>query len=234
MLVRATAVERGTSAMRNEELAEAMSHLLRRRGVESRLRAEAAGSGFLRRKTTEIYLQLEGQEIDSIWVSDYHTGGEPGSGMQHLFRCCYRVLLNRSLTQESAAAALWASAKLVRKHKLLGILQWGQVNDVRWDGGRLAESLNQDGNLSRMLVDNAELWFDGNIEAALVEGEPLVDIFSPGLYDLWPCPRRGDEDHLKHLLEDEEEDFLDFLDSVLPYEPYAKIAQHVRSTPVVS
>jgi hypothetical protein len=232
--------------MRKEELAEAMSHVLRGKGVDSQLVMEEAGTDFLGGKKTEICLHLEGQEIDSIWVNDYHRGGGVNSSRTDYLRCCYRVLLDRPPTEESEDA-LHAYSRVIRERKILRTLltlgiKKGKVLEVRWTGGRVAESLNHDENVSRMVADNAEFGFlDGNIEVAPVGGERLADIFSPGLMDVWHCPRRGDEDHFKHLLEEGEmedfpgfSDFFDLLDSVLPYELYAKIAEHVRRTPIVS
>ena len=119
--------------------------------VEYELSSEpATETGLMRistkRKTIPM-IRLAGQDIDGVWVEDL------SSGSLGLSEYWVHYLLFSHIGHEllELAEGISAKTKKTTEHRF-----WGKVRDVAWVGGPIIQSLNQDIELSPLLIQGGQ------------------------------------------------------------------------------
>jgi len=118
---------------------------LRGKGVEAEVVERHAP--WWKYQSTNRMVRLSGKNIDEIWIQP-RSRGSRGSTIE--WETNFGVLINRPLAA-AAKRAVAAKRKIIKQNKFLGIFG-GKVTDVRWVGGSIADTLNQDGNLQKELL----------------------------------------------------------------------------------
>ena len=203
---------RSAPTMLRDELLVAVADYLNAEGIEN---SPTNVPHDRKGKKSEAAIEIVSQPINSIWIEDVTV--DPDEGRKAA--CRFRVNLDRPLTKESEMA-LRALSQVIRERKILRTLltlgnKKGDVLEVSWSGGRIAESLNGDIDLSTMLVEYADApFFSDDWITLLPEAEPgsWVDIESPPFSDVPEA---------------------EALPSAVPFELYCRIARHIRDTAIV-
>ena len=97
-------------------------------------------------------VQLYSANINEIRIV-VAGGASPGS-TSYTFHTHFRVLLDIPLPAATKRAVV-AKSKVIKQNKLLGIFG-GKIAYIRWVGGSMADNLNQDNELQKVLLVWAE------------------------------------------------------------------------------
>lgn len=163
--------------MRETERLAALVQHLHSKGVGARLALESR-KGLFGGDTAYPVILPAGQEVDRLEVRRYEAHGS------YWFSCHFGLLLDEPLAEESREA-VGARTEVIKKHRLLGMFG-DKIVGIRWVGGRISEALNQDTDISKMLVDLAQDW---RVRKVLIspQGEATVGIVCPDIPD-WDAP----------------------------------------------
>ena len=200
-------------AVEREEQLKAMATYLRSLDVNATL-AEEPATDLLGRSAAETVIQLRGQNVQKIWLGTeaYYGYGTIGS----VSRFHYEILLDKPLSLRSKRG-IAAKTKTVKENKFLGLFG-GKVVDIKWVGGDIADRLNSDADLSKLLVDCANC--SGSVELRIQTTFPAaVEILGPKFIGPLPLPSA------EELATQAE---LKAGDKLFKFEIYNRIAKHVR------
>ena len=138
-------------AIERQQLFEAMSNYLRNLGIDSILATEPSTDSF-GGTINEPVIKLKGQNVDRIYLTstDYISCGVQGS----VSRFIYDIVLEKKLTGK-AGKLLEAKTKSIKEKKLVGLFG-GLVVSINWVGRDLADLLNHDSYISKVLLDCAK------------------------------------------------------------------------------
>jgi len=156
-----------------QRLFEAMSNYLRNSGIDCILATEPSTDSF-GGTINEPVIKLKGRNVDGIHLvsTDYISCGMQGS----ISRFVYDVVLEKKLTGKTGKL-LKVKTKSIKEKKLAGLFG-GQIVSINWIGRDLAELLNNDSYLSKILLDCAKS--KGNPEFQVLVKMPLtVEIIGP-------------------------------------------------------
>lgn len=122
----------------------------------------------------ETIIRLRKQKIHKIRLgtTEYDRGSE-GSSVSSFH---YEIVCDKPLTSASKKI-INAKIKLVKEKKLLGLFG-GKVVDIKWAGRDIAEALNSDIELSRLLIESAT--GDGSDKLRIqTKSQSVVEILGP-------------------------------------------------------
>jgi hypothetical protein len=160
----------------------------------------------------EPVIQLKGENIDRIRL---HTADSFSCGSAGAFsRFLYEIALNKD-TLDKTEGKLNAKTKIIRKKSILGIPA-GEITDIKWAGNDLAQMLNQDSTISKIVLNCSKTW--KNIEFQVQAVSPAkIQILSPVFVDI---------DYIQGLYSSEHKEKLE--DCIFGFTICNKIAQHIR------
>lgn len=176
------------SAADRKKLMQAIFHYLGRLGVKANLIQEPVFDS-LGVTIMESVIQLKEQRIDSLRLI---REGNLGCGSKgDVLRFQYNLRLDKELKTESIPE-LKARTKTVKEGKVLGLFG-GKIVDVKWAGQELADILNQDTEISKVLLHCTQIWgeMELNIDAVslseicisgpwFVNPNTIIALYSPG------------------------------------------------------
>jgi len=138
-------------AIERQQLFEAMSSYLRSLGIDSILATEPSMDIF-GGTINEPVIKLKSQNVDGIHLTltDYVSCGVQGS----ISRFIYDIVLEKKLTGKTGKL-LEVRTKSIKEKKLVGLFG-GQVVSINWVGRDLADVLNHDSDIARVLLDCAK------------------------------------------------------------------------------
>ncbi len=165
----------------------AISQYLGRSGVKAGLIQEPALDSF-GVSVTESAIQLKEENIDTIRLVRT-SSGSCSSGEALRFQ--YKLRLENDLPAD-LVPKLKARTKTIKVGKVLGLFG-GKIVDVKWTGQELADLLNQDTEVSQVLLRCMQILeeMDLNIEAAssseiyisgpwFINPSTIIALYSPG------------------------------------------------------
>lgn len=166
------------------------------------------------RSFTEAVIHLKGQTVDKIRLI---TAGYSGyDECRTLSRFSYEVILDKPLSGEPSKA-FTARLEPIKDNKKLGLFG-GKVTGVTWIGHDVAIRLNQDTDLSRLILASIEGGADTKYE--IQQRSPsLVEIMGPAFLEPPPLVR------LETLATSEGQEKFNRL---FGFEIYSRIARHIR------
>lgn len=134
-------------ALQRKKLMQVIFRYLSQSGVKAELIQEPDLDS-LGISVTEPAIQLKEQRIDSIRLFRARNSSCGDSG--GLLRFQYKIQSKQDLPTE-IASRLRAQTKTIKEGKVLGLFG-GKIADVKWVGQEMAEILNQDSGLSKILL----------------------------------------------------------------------------------
>lgn len=176
------------NASDRKNLMQTIFHYLSQSGVQGRLIQEPALDSF-GVAVMEPAIQLREQNIDTIHL--IRTGSSSCGSDGEALRFQYKLHLGKELSAE-LVPGLKARTKTIKQGKVLGLFG-GKIVGVNWIGQKLADILNQDAEISEVLLRCAQLWGDMemNIDAVssteiyisgpwFVNPKTIIALYSPG------------------------------------------------------
>ena len=142
----------------------------------------------------------------------------------------FTVVVDRPLT-DIEKTEIYTVTDVARQRSILdkaflrSSLENGKVVDVKWSGGRIADILNEDVDLARMLQDYAAYYRGSLFIMISVSDDHNIDIVSPALGSSFTTSAeieaRGDtEKYWHHVVES--------LDEHVRFEIYERIAKNIK------
>ncbi len=153
-----------------EQHLNGMAAYLRHSGVDATLTEESVIDS-LGMRVNETIIKLKGQNIHKIRLVTMDYAGIGNGGSVCAFH--YEIVSDKPLTSASRKA-IDAKTKLVKENKLLGLFG-GKAIDIKWVGRDIAEPLNSDTELSRLLVESASCNGSGKLRIQ-VKSPSVVEI----------------------------------------------------------
>jgi hypothetical protein len=124
----------------------------------------------------EPSITLKEQTINSIHLTRKYS---PGCDTGEALRFQFRLRLDRDIPR-ATAAGLRVKTKIVKTGKVLGLFG-GKIESVKWTGGELAETLNQDSQIAESLLRCARIWgMELEVEAV---SSSVISISGPWFFD---------------------------------------------------
>ena len=123
---------------------------------------------------TESVIQLKEQRIESINLFKITSAGCGESGEALRFQ--YKLLLGKEVPRE-ILPKLKAQTKTIKMGKVLGLFG-GKVTEVKWTGQELAETLNRDPEISKVLLKCTQIWGEMEITTAVISSSEVF-IYGP-------------------------------------------------------
>lgn len=196
-----------------EQQLQGMLRYLRNIGIEATIVAENRIDSY-GRSFTEAVIHLKGQTVDKIRLI---TAGYSGyDECRTLSRFSYEVILDKPLSGESSKL-LTARLEPIKDNKKLGLFG-GKVTGVTWVGHDVAGQLNEDTELSRLILASVEGGADTKYE--IQQNSPsIIEIMGPAFLEPPPLVRT-------EILATKEgqENF----NRLFGFEIYSRIARHIR------
>jgi hypothetical protein len=166
-------------ALERRKLLETVLEYLKSMGVDTHL-AEESVSDVYGNSVNEPVVKITGKNIDSIRVSssDYLGCGMP----ETISRFHYEVSIGKKLDSEMVKQ-IGTRIEYERENKKLGIFG-GEITGIHWAGGKLADLLNSDEDISDVLFSCCRS--PGNPEFQVrLKTLNKAEIQGPRFADLW-------------------------------------------------
>jgi hypothetical protein len=171
-----------------KQLIQAIFHYLGQSSIEANLIQEPVFDS-LGVSIMEPAIQLKDQRIDSIRLI---RAGRSGCGEAgEVLRFQYKIKLKEELPAEFITG-IRARTKTIKAGKVLGLFG-GKTVGVEWIGRELADVLNQDKEVSEVLLRCAQIWgeMELDIDATALSGidiagpwfvnpETIISLYTPG------------------------------------------------------
>ena len=160
-------------AIERQQLLNTITKYIGSLGVDALLVEESSTDNF-GGTINELVIRLKGKSIDRIRLNsmDYISCGVLSS----VSRFHYEVFLDKKLTR-NYTRQIRAKTKSIKEKKTLGLFG-GKVIDINWVGQDLAELLNHDSEISKVLLDCTKAL--GNPEFQIRAKSPsTVEILGP-------------------------------------------------------
>lgn len=166
-------------AMERRKLLETVLEYLHSVGVDAHLSEEAVNDVY-GNNINEPVIRITGRNIDSVRVTsaDYFGCGLP----DNISRFHYEISLGKKLDSEMVKQ-IGTRIEYERDNKTLGLFG-GEISGIHWTGGKLAELLNGDKDISKVLLDCCRS--PGNPEFQVrLKTFNKAEIQGPRFADLW-------------------------------------------------
>jgi hypothetical protein len=165
-------LEARNTAGRNK-LMQTISNHLERSGIATAVIQKPAMDSFGEAET-ETILQLQEQRIESIRLFKMASAGCGDAGEALRFE--YKLRLEKEIPVE-ILPALRSQTKTIKVGKLLGLFG-GRVKEVKWTGQELADALNRDQEISKVLLKCSEIWGEVEITITAISSSEVL-IYGP-------------------------------------------------------
>jgi hypothetical protein len=133
-----------------------------------------------------------------------------------VYRFHYEIVSDKPLT-DTSRKAIDAKTKLIKQNKFLGLFR-GKVVDIKWVGRDIAEPLNYDKELSRLLIESASCNGSGKLRIQ-VKSPSVVEILG---HEFVKHPSLLTAEMIKTKAGQEA------CDKLLKFEIYSRIAKHLN------
>jgi hypothetical protein len=166
-------------AMERRKLLETVLDYLRSVGANAHLSEEATADVY-GNTINEPVIRITGRNIDNIRVTsaDYLGCGMP----DNISRFHYEISLGKKLDSEMVRQ-IGTRIEYERGNKTLGLFG-GEITGIHWTGGKLADLLNGDKDIYKVLLDCTKS--PGNPEFQIrLKTLNTVEILGPRFADLW-------------------------------------------------
>jgi hypothetical protein len=170
---------------KRKELMGVVFKYLKEAGVEAELTSEKLNI-YLNTIVDEPLIKIKGKNINTIRLIEVTSGGCDVPG--YIMRFQYEIHPEKQIASESIQR-LKAETRLIKEGKVIGFFG-GKVSGVKWEGGKLAENLNQDLELSASMFKCLNSW---------AHLEFQIESSSTGVYIAGP--RFVGEEHLRKIYE---------------------------------
>jgi hypothetical protein len=198
-------------AMERRKLLETVMDYLHSQGVDAKLAEEAAADVY-GNAISEPVIRITGRNIDSIRVTsaDYFGCSLP----ENISRFQYEISLEKKLDGETVRK-ISTRIEYERENKTLGLFG-GAITGTHWTGGKLADLLNRDKDISSVLLDCTRS--PGNPEFQVqMKTLDMAEILGPRFVDL---------ERIKEMFKRGVKE--GFEECVFGFKTSDKIAKHVR------
>jgi hypothetical protein len=162
-------------ANERKKLMEVFCKYLQESGVEAELTSEKVTT-YYDLTINEPVAKIKGRNIDTIRLNGVGSGGCDVPG--YILRFQYEIHPEKQI-QDEKIGQLTAETRLIKEGKVIGFFG-GQVTGVKWEGGGLADKLNQDQGLAASMLkcvksqDHLEFQIEGSPSAIYIAGPRFV------------------------------------------------------------